>query len=127
LRCGHLLVLAGEIVFANRAADLVEARDRLPLRMQCLAALPGEGFRSQRGFEHPRLVVLGDRREAHDIPILLRHHMAREIVLVQPVHDQDDRPHPSVVQPAVKGVVEPVVGRLPLVWDSASSASADRR
>ena len=40
--------------------------------------------------------------------------MAREIVLVQPVHDHDDRPAPGVVQPAVKGVVKPVVGRLAL-------------
>jgi hypothetical protein len=40
--------------------------------------------------------------------------MARKIVLVQPVHDHDDRPAPGVVQPAVEGVVEPVVRRLPL-------------
>jgi hypothetical protein len=33
---------------------------------------------------------------------------------VQPVHDQDDRTAPGVVEPAVKGVVEPVVDRLPL-------------
>ena len=39
-----------------------------------------------------RLVLLGDRRQADDLPILLRQHVADQIVLVQPVHDQDDRP-----------------------------------
>ena len=33
---------------------------------------------------------------------------------MQPVHDHDDRTAAGVVQPAVEGVVEPVVGRLPL-------------
>jgi hypothetical protein len=53
------------------------------------------------GLECPGLVVFGDRREAHDLPILLRQHMTGEIVLVQPMHDQDDRPRPGVVQSAV--------------------------
>jgi hypothetical protein len=33
---------------------------------------------------------------------------------VQPVHDQDDRTRPGVVQSAVEGMIEPVVRRLPL-------------
>ena len=33
---------------------------------------------------------------------------------MQPVHDQDDRPLLLVIQPAIEGVVEPLVGRLPL-------------
>jgi hypothetical protein len=33
---------------------------------------------------------------------------------VQPVHDQDNGTRPSVVQPAVEGVVVPLVGGLPL-------------
>jgi hypothetical protein len=67
--------------------------------VQGLAALSGVQALVQFAVERPNLVLLGDRREAHDIPILLRHHMAGEIVLVQPVHDQDDRPRPGVVQP----------------------------
>jgi len=78
------------------------------------AALPGKHVLAQLAVERPDLVVFGDRRKAHDLPILLRHHVAGEIVLVQPVHDQDDRTAAGVVQPAVKGVVEPVVGCLPL-------------
>ena len=64
--------------------------------------------------DRPGLVLLGDRREAHDLPILLGQHMADEVILVQPVHDQDNRTRPLVVQPAVEGVVEPLVRRPPL-------------
>jgi len=106
--------LADEIVLADRAADKVEDGERLALGVQCLAVLPGKHELAQLIVERPDLVPFGNRREAHDVPILVRHHMAREIVLVQPVHDHDDRPGPGVVQPAVKGVVKPVVGRLPL-------------
>ena len=38
--------------------------------------------------------------------------MARQIVLVQPVHDQHDRPAVLVVQPAVERMVKPFVGAL---------------
>ena len=82
--------------------------------VQCLAGPPGKRVRPQLRIEGVGLVVLDDRRKAHDLPILLRQHVAREIVFVQPVHDQDDRPRPGVVQAAVKRVVEPVVGRLAL-------------
>jgi hypothetical protein len=40
--------------------------------------------------------------------------MARQIVFVQAVHDQDDRTRELVVEPAVEGVVEPLVRRLTL-------------
>ena len=59
-------------------------------------------------------VLLGDRRQAHNLPLLLRQYMARQVVLVQPVHDQDDRTRKLVVQSAAERVVVPLVGRLPL-------------
>jgi hypothetical protein len=93
---------------------LVEGCDRLALRVQGLAGLSGKQVLAQLAVERPHLVPLGDRRKAHDVPILLRHHLARKIVLVQPVHDHDDRPAAGVVPPAVKGMVEPVIGRLAL-------------
>ena len=71
-------------------------------------------LRPQHRVDHQRLVLLGDCREAHDLPRLLRQHVADEIVFVQPVHDEDDRARELVVQPAVEGVVEPVVRRLAL-------------
>jgi len=60
------------------------------------------------------LVRFGDRRKAYDLPILLGLHMTDEIVLVQPVHDHDDRPVMLVVEARVEGVVEPLVGCPPL-------------
>jgi hypothetical protein len=113
-RGGRLLVLAGEIVFADRAADMLEHRARLALRMQRLAAPSREMLRSQHRVDQLGLVVLGDCREAHDVPRLLRQHVAGEIVLVQPVHDQDDGARELVVEPAVERVVVPFVRRLPL-------------
>src|SRR5277367_1065957 len=41
-RGGRLLVLAGKIVFADRAADMLEDGTRLALRVQRLAAAAGE-------------------------------------------------------------------------------------
>jgi hypothetical protein len=40
--------------------------------------------------------------------------MAGEVVLVQSVHDEDDRARALVVEAAVEGMVEPVVRRLAL-------------
>ena len=112
--CRRLLVLAGEIVFADRAADLLEHRQRLARRVQGLALPPREDSRPRQRIDHMRLVRLGDRRKAHDVPILLRQHVADQIVLVQPVHDQDDGPLLLVVEAAVEGVVEPLVGGPPV-------------
>src|SRR5271166_4942616 len=64
-RC--LLVLAGEIVFADHLAEVLEHRERLARRMQCLALVPGQQFRSPDRIHALRLVVLGDRRKAHDL------------------------------------------------------------
>src|ERR1700736_1938967 len=44
LRCRHLLVLAGEIIFADRAADLLDHFGRLARGMQDLARVAAEGL-----------------------------------------------------------------------------------
>src|SRR5438132_4917108 len=51
LRCGHLLVLAGEIVFADRPADLLEHDGRLALGMQGLARLAAKGLMPEHSLE----------------------------------------------------------------------------
>jgi len=56
------------------------------------------------------LVGFGDRRKAQDLPRLLCKNVADEVVLVQPLHDDDDR----TLLPAVEGVVKPLVGRFAL-------------
>jgi hypothetical protein len=56
------------------------------------------------------LVVIGDRRKAHDLPGFPGQHVAREIVFVQPVHDHYDGTPRLVVEPAVERVVVPRAG-----------------
>ena len=82
--------------------------------MQCLTAPTLEATRPHQAVDDDRLVMTGDRRKADDLPVFLRQHMADQIVLVQPVHDQHDRPLLPVVEATVEGVVEPFVGRPPL-------------
>ena len=82
--------------------------------MQDLARAAAEGLLPEHGLDPVQLVVLGDRREAHHLPRLLRQYMAGEVILVQPVHDQHDRTLLLVVQSTVECVVAPLVGRLPL-------------
>jgi len=59
-------------------------------------------------------VGFGDRREAEHFPRLQAENVADEVVLVQPLHDDRDVVRALVVEPAVKGVDEPLVAALPL-------------
>jgi hypothetical protein len=62
------------------SADPLEGLQWLALLVQCLAAPPGKRALPQLGVECPALVLLGDRRKADDLPILLRQHVANQIV-----------------------------------------------
>jgi hypothetical protein len=108
---GHLPVLAGEIIFAERAANLLDHLLWLALRMQGLAGLAAEGLPSEHGLDPVQFLLVGNRREAHDLPRFLRQHVTGEVILMQPVHDQHDGTRQLVVEPAVEGVVVPFVGR----------------
>jgi hypothetical protein len=107
LRCRGLAVLAGEIVFADRAADLLEHGQRLALGMQGFAARSGNAAALQSCLDDMRLVVLGNRREEQPLPRLLCQQAADQIVLVQPARDQDNGTRPLVVQSTAEGVVVP--------------------
>ena len=48
------------------------------------------------------------------MPLLLRENTADQVVLVQPLHDDDDGAVPLVVEPAVESMDEPLVAGLPL-------------
>ena len=123
-----MLILAGEIVFADHMAEVLEHRERLARRMQCLALSPGQEFRSPDRIHDLCLIVLGDRRKAHDLPIFLRQHVADQILLVQAVHDHHDGPRELVVKPAVESVVVPVVRGFPLrLGERVVRASTDHR
>jgi hypothetical protein len=65
---------------AEGAADVLEHWERLARRMQGLALMPDQAFRSPDRIHDLGLVVLGDRRKAHDLPMFLGRHVADEIV-----------------------------------------------
>jgi hypothetical protein len=60
------------------------------------------------------LIGFGDRRKAQEFPGLLAEDVADQVVFVQPLHDDDDGAMPLVVEPAVQGMIEPLIGGLPL-------------
>jgi hypothetical protein len=82
--------------------------------MQGLARFAAEGLPSEHRLGPVQLVVFGNRRETHDLPRLLRQHVAGEVVLVQSMHDQHDGARELVVEATIEGVVVPLVGRLAL-------------
>src|SRR5262249_28124608 len=110
----RLLILAGEVVFADRAANAVEGFDRLALGVQRFALTAPKASRSPDRLDFVDLVGFGDRRKTQDLPLLLRENVADEFVLLQPVHNDDDCAVALVVLPAVEGVFEPLVGRFSL-------------
>ena len=48
--------------------------------MQRLAGFAAEGLAPEHGLDPVPFVRLGERRQAHDVPILLRHHVTGEVV-----------------------------------------------
>ena len=73
------------------------------------------------------LIGFGDGRKAHDFPGLLLEDVANEIVLVQPLHDDHDGALTLVVEPAVEGVAEPIIGGLPLRVHERHEPTAEDR
>ena len=80
LRRGSLLVLAGKIVFAQGAAELCQDLSWLALGVQDLTRFAAKDLAPEHGLDPVQFVRLGDCRQAHDVPILLCHHGAVEIV-----------------------------------------------
>jgi hypothetical protein len=109
-----MLILPGEVVLADRAANPPESFERFATGMQGLPLTASEATRSPDRVDPMHLVRLGDRRKAQNLPWLLGQDVADEVVLVQPLHDDDDGAISLVVEPAIKRVIEPFVGRLPL-------------
>jgi hypothetical protein len=113
-RGGGLLILAGEVVFADGPPDAVEDFERLAAEMQSVALPAPKASRSPDGLDLVHLVSFGNRRKAENLPGFLREDVADGIVFVQPRHDQDDGTTALVVLPAVESVIVPVVGGLSL-------------
>src|SRR6516162_4225121 len=109
-RRGGLLILAREIVFPERPPDAVEGVERLALGVQRLTLPAPEASRSPDRLDPVHLIDFSDRWKSAHLPWLLGEHMADEVVLVQPLHDNHDRAGAFVIEPAVQRVGEPVVG-----------------
>ena len=97
-------------VGGKSTADAVEGFKWLTVGVQRFASTAPEALRSPDRLDPVHLVGFGERRKAQDLPRLLREHVADEVVLVQPLHDDDDRAVALVVQSAVESVVVPLVG-----------------
>jgi len=110
----RLLILSGKVVFADCPPDVFQGFERLAIGVQGLALTPREASRSPNRLDLVRLLGFGNRRKAQNLPGLLREDVADEVVFVQPLHDDDDGAVPLVVEPAVEGMVVPIVGGLPL-------------
>src|SRR5262249_56086439 len=97
------------------AISPLSLHDALPIfarGVQRLAVAPQKQARAAPGVDAMNFVALGERRKAHHLPALLGQHVRRQIVLMQPVHDQDYSAAPFVVLPAVERVVVPFVDPL---------------
>ncbi len=92
-----MLILAGKVVFADRPPDAVQGVERLTIGVQRLTAPARAASRFQDRLDLVGFIGFGDRRKPHDFPGLLREDVADEIVLVQPLHDDDDSAAPLVV------------------------------
>jgi hypothetical protein len=78
-----LLVLAGEIVFADRLAYLLSMGSGS--RLGCKASpCRRVKTRPRQGVDQVPPVLFGDRRKTDDLPILLRQYVAGQIVPVTP-------------------------------------------
>jgi hypothetical protein len=69
--------------------------------MQRFAAPADEGSWPQNRLDLVHFVLFGDCRKGDDVPWLLSEHMANEIVLVEPLQDDDNGAGTLVVEPTV--------------------------
>src|SRR5262249_32576983 len=93
----------------------------LSCRVERHARFPNERSRSVRGEVVNLLLLLGDRWERDNGPIVLGQNVADQVVLVESLHHNDDAACAFVVEPREQGVVVPVVDRPSAASESASS------
>jgi hypothetical protein len=91
------IIILNTKIAAEARADLLERREWFALRMKNFARPPDEPLTAERGLDDMLLPGLRDGRKGDDVPFLLRQDMAHEIVLVEALHDEDDRAFRFVV------------------------------
>jgi hypothetical protein len=65
---------------AEGAAELCQHLSWLALGVQRLAGFAAKDLAPEHGLDPVQFVRLGERRQTRDVPILLRHHVAGEVV-----------------------------------------------
>jgi hypothetical protein len=104
-----LLILSREVVLALGNADGLKNLQRLTLRMKSFASTPSDRARAVRSLDHMRFVLDRDGWEAEDFPLPLLQHVAHEVVLVQPLHNDDNAARILIIEAAVQSVLKPII------------------
>ena len=109
---GPLLILSRESIRAELGPEFFESPDRLTLGMENLTNLANVNV-ALAGADPDDLSFLGNRRELENFPFIGRaNQIAREVIEVDALHDDDDAAVDLVVEAGQEGVPEPVVGAL---------------
>src|SRR5262249_8250430 len=101
------------MVLPHALANVPKGCQGLPVRVQRFTGTAPEQAPAQGALDDKGLVLLGNRRERQDLPVTLLENMANQIVLVQPLHDDDDAALGLVVEAANQTVVVPLIGGIP--------------
>jgi len=104
-----LLILAGKVILSGVFANNVERKFRFPFRLEDLTGLALKCPLPPRTLDNMRFVFLRYRRKRQDVPISLLHYVADQVVLVQPLHDNNDYTGFFIVEATKKSVAVPVV------------------
>ena len=106
---GLLLVLAGKVVLAYGAAEMFEEDQRFAFGMQSFARSAPNCASAIGRPDDMDLVFFCYGWKPDQIPVFLLQDVSHQIILMKPLHDNDDATRPFIIEPAVKCVVKPVI------------------
>src|SRR5207248_5731791 len=107
-----LLVLRGEVVLADRFSDMSQGRFGFALRMENVADCALEQASPERTDDVVHLFGFSDRGKHQYVPAFLLQDMTDQVVLMQPLHNDDDAAPRLVIEPAEERVVVPFIDRV---------------
>ncbi len=80
--------------------------------MQYVASFALEQTPAERAFDLVDFIRFSDRCERQYLPVFLLDDMTHQVILMQPLHNDDDRAPLLVVEPRQERVVIPFIDRL---------------
>jgi hypothetical protein len=102
--------LPGEVVFSDGRADTLQRFEGFALRVKRCPSTANECLSTEWRFYDVLFVDFGDGRERGDLPTFLLEDMADEVVLMQTLHDDDDRALGLVIEARIERSVKPFIG-----------------